>query len=191
MYPSPNSRKNEFSEQERKLMLDLAHQSITSALEGRAISLEPFAGHLAEKRGAFCTLYLDGQLRGCVGYIFPLTPLLQTVAETARGAAFDDPRFTSVTSAENSRLQVCLSVLSPLTPIDPDQVEVGTHGLLVSQSGKRGVLLPQVPFEQRWDRVTFLEQTCMKAGLAPRAWEHGATVESFTAESFGDNEALM
>ena len=187
----PNSRKNEssgpeFSQEERSLLLELAHRSIACALEGSSLSLDPASGHLTEKRGAFCTLYLDGQLRGCVGYVFPLTPLLQTIAETARGAAFDDPRFPAVTLSEGSRLKISLSVLSVLAPIAPEQVEVGTHGLLVSRAGKRGVLLPQVPVEHGWERTTFLEQTCLKAGLPPDAWKTGATLESFTAEVFGD-----
>jgi AmmeMemoRadiSam system protein A len=198
MSPLPNSRKNEFSprelsrrefsEEERRLLLDLAHRSIACALDGRTLSLElePATDHLAEKRGAFCTLYLDGQLRGCVGYVFPLTPLLQTVAETARGAAFDDPRFPAVTPSDGPRLKVSLSILSVLAPIAPEQVEVGTHGLLVSRAGRRGVLLPQVPVEHGWERTTFLEQTCLKAGLPPDAWKTGATLESFTAEIFGD-----
>lgn len=195
MSPLPNSRKNEFSardsrhefsEDERRLLLELAHRSIACALEGRALSLDPATDHLTEKRGAFCTLYLNGQLRGCVGYVFPLVPLLQTVAETARGAAFDDPRFPAVTPEEGSRLKVSLSILSVLTPIAPEQVEVDTHGLLVSRAGKRGVLLPQVPVEHGWERTTFLEQTCLKAGLPPDAWKTGATLESFTAEIFGD-----
>src|SRR6185312_5442686 len=195
----PNSRKsefseNEFSEEERRFLLDLAHRSISNALEGRPLSvhLEPEwktakAGHLSGKRGAFCTLYLDGHLRGCVGYVFPVTSLLQTVAETARGAAFDDPRFPAVTPSEGPHLKISLSILSVLTPIAPEEVEVGSHGLLVSRDGKRGVLLPQVPVEQGWDRKTFLEQTCLKAGLPQDAWKTGDTLESFTAEIFGDD----
>lgn len=197
MSPLPNSRKNEFSEnefseEERRLLLDLAHRSISSALEGRRLSLESESnmaeatGHFSEKRGAFCTLYLDGRLRGCIGYVFPLTPLLQAVAETARGAAFDDPRFPAVIPSESPSLKISLSILSVLVPIAPEQVEVGRHGLLVSQAGKRGVLLPQVPVEHGWDRITFLEQTCLKAGLPPDAWKAGATLEAFTAEIFGD-----
>jgi uncharacterized protein len=180
----------EFSGEERRFLLDLARQSITSALEGRKFTSGSPNKHLAEKRGAFCTLAIDGRLRGCVGYIFPLTPLFQTVAETARGAAFDDVRFPPITPDENARLKVSLSVLSPVTPIEPDQVEIGKHGLLISLAGKRGVLLPQVPVEHGWNRITFLDQTCLKAGLPPGAWEHGATVEAFTAEIFGDEGSL-
>jgi AmmeMemoRadiSam system protein A len=187
---SQNSRKNEFTEEERRILLNLAHESIRCALEGSKLPRESPPDHLAENRGAFCTLYLDGQLRGCVGYIFPVTPLFQTIEETARGAAFDDPRFPAVTHSESARLKISLSILSPLRPATPDQVEVGEHGLLISQSGRRGVLLPQVPVEHAWDRITFLEQTCLKAGLPRQAWQTGATLQVFTAEVFGDDPAL-
>jgi uncharacterized protein (TIGR00296 family) len=87
-----------------------------------------------------------------------------------------------------SGLEVSLSVLSPLFPIRPDAVEVGRQGLVVSLGGRRGLLLPQVPVEHGWDRETFLEQTCRKAGLPLDAWRRGATIEAFTAEVFGDGD---
>jgi AmmeMemoRadiSam system protein A len=117
-----------------------------------------------------------------------VSPLERTVRETARAAAFDDPRFAPVTLDQARELQVSLSVLSPLKPIPPEDVEVGRHGLLISQGFRRGLLLPQVPTEHGWDRDTFLEQTCRKAGLPTDAWRKGATVEAFTAEVFGDGE---
>ena len=126
--------------------------------------------------------------RGCVGYVLPVTSLYRTVAESARGAAFDDSRFPPVTRDEAPELQVSLSVLSPLHPIQPDQVEIGRHGLLISLGHYRGLLLPQVPVEHGWDRITFLEQTCRKAGLPPNAWQTGAKLEAFTAEVFADPE---
>ena len=84
---------------------------------------------------------------------------------------------------------VSLSILSPLRVIAPEEVEIGRHGLVVSQGGRRGLLLPQVPVEHQWDRVTFIEQTCRKAGLPLDAWRLGATLEAFTAEVFGDRDA--
>jgi len=117
-----------------------------------------------------------------------VTSVYRTVAETARAAAFEDTRFHPVTPEEAPELEVHLSVLSPLRPIAPAQVEVGRHGLLVSMGARRGLLLPQVPVEYGWDRNTFLEQTCRKAGLPLDSWQHGATLEAFTAEVFGDNE---
>jgi len=179
----------EFSTQERSVLLKLAHESIRSALDKREISLEPPSPHLAEPRGVFTTICLQGQLRGCVGYVFPATSLFRAVAETARAAAFEDTRFLPVTRAEVPGLEVWLSVLSSLAAIQPECVQVGKHGLLVAQHGHRGLLLPQVPVEHGWDRLTFLEQTCRKAGLAIDAWQHGAALEAFTAEVFGDRDS--
>ncbi len=115
-------------------------------------------------------------------------PLYVTVAETARGAAFDDSRFSPVTLDEARELQVSLSVLSPPQLIQPDQIEIGRHGLLITLGPYRGLLLPQVPVEHEWDRNTFLEQTCRKAGLPPTAWQMGAKLEAFTAEVFADTD---
>jgi AmmeMemoRadiSam system protein A len=178
----------EFGCEERAVLLKLAHESILSALQGREMSLTPPAQHLCEARGAFTTIYHKGMLRGCVGYVFPATSLYRTVAETARAAAFEDTRFSPVTLAEALELEVSLSILSPLKAIRPEEVEIGLHGLMIAQGGHRGLLLPQVPVEHQWDRITFLEQTCRKAGLAPDAWQKGAALEAFTAEVFGDRE---
>jgi AmmeMemoRadiSam system protein A len=177
---------NEFAPEERTLLLQLAHQAIAAALEQREISLVPPSPHLAEPRGVFTTLYYRGGLRGCVGYVFPVTSLYRTVAESARGAAFDDSRFTPVTREQAPELELSLSILSPPQPIQPEAVEIGRHGLLVKLGPYRGLLLPQVPMEQGWDRITFLEQTCKKAGLPSGAWQAGAQLEAFTAEVFGD-----
>jgi AmmeMemoRadiSam system protein A len=177
----------EFSRQERAGLLKLAHESIVSALEHREISLDPPSPHFSEPRGAFTTIYLHGQLRGCVGYVLPVISLHRTVAETARAAAFEDTRFPPVTLAEARALEVSLSILSSLKAINPEEVDIGVHGLVVSYAGRRGLLLPQVPVEHGWDRVTFIEQTCQKAGLPRDAWMNGATLEGFTAEVFGDS----
>ena len=198
MCPSPDERSSrlaglpggshpdEFSLQERVLLLRLAHEAIAAALDQREISLAPPSPHLTEPRGAFTTLYYRGGLRGCVGYVFPVTPLYRTVAESARGAAFDDSRFSPVTRDEAQELQVSLSVLSPPQPIQPEEVEIGRHGLLVTLGPCRGLLLPQVPVEHGWERINFLEQTCRKAGLPLNAWQTGAKLEAFTAETFAD-----
>lgn len=181
----------EFSLQERILLLKVAHDSIAAALENRKVPVHPPSAHLAEPRGAFTTLYLRGELRGCVGYVAPVSPLYQTVAETARAAAFDDPRFQPVTREEGPELEVSLSILSRLEVIQPSDVEIGRHGLLITSSWHRGLLLPQVPVEHNWDRVTFLEQTCQKAGLPTNAWQRGAMIEAFTAEVFSDRDVKL
>jgi AmmeMemoRadiSam system protein A len=182
------SLQNEFTPEERAALLRVAHESILSALEHREIPLTPPSPHLAEPRGAFTTIYFQGHLRGCVGYVFPMVALYRTVAETARAAAFEDARFLPVTLEEAPELEVSLSILSPLQAVMPEEVEVGRHGLVVVLGGRRGLLLPQVPVEHKWDRVTFIEQTCRKAGLPLDAWQKGATLEAFTAEIFGDWE---
>jgi AmmeMemoRadiSam system protein A len=125
-------------------------------------------------------------LRGCVGYVLAAASLYRTVAETARAAAFEDTRFSPVTLEEARELEVSLSILSPLSVIKPEDVQIGIHGLVITHSGRRGLLLPQVPVEHQWDRVTFIEQTCRKAGLPLDAWQKGAMLEGFTAEVFGD-----
>jgi AmmeMemoRadiSam system protein A len=176
----------EFSREERTLLLQLAHESILSALENREISFDPPSAHLAEPRGAFTSIYLHGDLRGCVGYVLPVGSVYRAVIETARAAAFEDTRFYPVTIEESRQLEVELSILSPPRPVSADEVEVGRHGLLISMAGQRGLLLPQVPTERNWDRITFLEQTCRKAELPLDAWQRGALIEAFTAEVFGE-----
>jgi AmmeMemoRadiSam system protein A len=188
----------EFSLDQRRILLRIAHEAILSVLERRALpEAPPLSPGLSDPRGVFTTLYLRGdlrgdlprQLRGCVGYAVPIAPLYRAVAETARAAAFEDSRFLPVTKEEALNLEVSLSVLSRLFPIHPEAVEVGRHGLVISDGGRRGLLLPQVSVENGWDRETFLEQTCRKAGLPPDAWRKNATIEAFTAEIFADAEA--
>jgi len=176
----------EYSSDERALLLRLAHDAILAALEERELQASNSPAHLSELRGAFTTLYLRGRLRGCVGYPIAILPLYRTVIATAQAAAFDDPRFAPVSLVEAGELKISLSVMSPLKPILPEDIEVGRHGLVVSLAGHRGLLLPQVATEHGWDRITFLEQTCRKAGLPATAWREGAVIEAFTAEVFGD-----
>lgn len=183
---TPSTTPQEYSHDDRALLLRLAHEAIVSSLEQRNLPDVPYSQHLSEPRGGFTTIYLHGKLRGCVGYPLPVAPLHRTVVETARAAAFEDPRFIPVALQEARELKVSLSVLSPLQNIAPDDIEVGRHGLIISHASHRGLLLPQVATEHGWDRVTFLEQTCLKAGLPPNAWQE-ARIEAFTAEVFADD----
>jgi AmmeMemoRadiSam system protein A len=180
----------EYSREERGLLIQLAHEAIASALDDRELSLAAPTPHLAELRGAFTSLYLRGELRGCVGYVLPRYSVYRTVAETARAAAFNDDRFPAVTQEEARHLQIELSILSPAKSIQPEEIEIGLHGLLIGWHGRRGLLLPQVAVEHNWDRETFLEQTCRKAGLPSDAWRQGATIEAFTAEVFGEKSGF-
>ena len=168
------------------MLLRAAHDSILAALEHREIPSDAPTPHFTEPRGAFASLYLHSNLRGCVGYVLPVGSVYRAVIETARAAAFEDTRFHPVTLEEAQHLQIELSILSVPKPIAPEEVEVGRHGLLITAGFRRGLLLPQVAIEHNWDRVTFLEQTCRKAGLPTDAWQTGATVEAFTAEVFGE-----
>jgi len=181
--------RGEFSKDERAHLLRLAHEAILSALERREIPLDPPTEHLSEPRGAFTSLYLRGELRGCVGYVLPVSPVYRAVADTARAAAFEDARFYPVTISEAHDLEIELSILSPPQPVSAEAIEIGRHGLLISMAGHRGLLLPQVPVEHNWDRTTFLEQTCRKASLPLDAWKKGAVIEAFTAEVFGEKHA--
>jgi AmmeMemoRadiSam system protein A len=117
--------------------------------------------------------------------------LAEAVAHCAAAAATGDPRFPPVTPEELTHLEIEVSVLSPLRRItDPAEVEVGTHGLYISQSGRHGLLLPQVASELRWDRETFLRQTCLKAGLPADAWRTGAEIQIFTVDHFTDHTPI-
>lgn len=192
MYPSSDPTRTavaeafEYSPEERRLLLNLAHQAIENALRERDVDSTPPSEHLAEARGAFTTLHLHGQLRGCIGFVMSAHSLYRTVADTARAAAFEDPRFVPVSEEEAPHLKIEISVLSPLQPVHPEDVVVGKHGLVVSMGARRGLLLPQVPLEWHWDRETFLSQTCVKAGLPGDAWQRGAELQAFTAEVFGE-----
>jgi AmmeMemoRadiSam system protein A len=185
-HATPIAESAEYSSSERRLLLRLAHQSIETALRGGEFDLSSPGEHLAEFRGAFVTLHIQDRLRGCIGFVAASRPLFRTIVEAARGAAFDDPRFEPVTETEAPALKVEISVLSPLRTIAADDVVVGKHGLVVTQGNCRGLLLPQVPLEWGWDRETFLEQTCLKAGLETDAWRHGAELQAFKAEVFGE-----
>jgi len=174
---------------QRKELLGIARRALDGYLgAGKIPPEEGVRGKLAAHGAAFVTLTKNGRLRGCIGYTEAVAPLFKVVQECAVAAATEDPRFPPVSPMELPSLRVEISVLTPLFPIRPEEVEVGRHGLMVAQGGMRGLLLPQVPVEWGWDREKFLDQVCVKAGLSPSAWRHGATLRAFTAEVFGEQE---
>ena len=179
------------SESQCQFLLRLARGALEESVRNPPGSIlpetEPTEGPLVEPCGAFVSLHKAGRLRGCIGYVQALRPLYQTVCECAREAALNDPRFAPVAVEELPQLHLEISVLSPMEEIPADQVEVGRHGLLISRGSLRGLLLPQVAVEFRWDRQKFLEETCLKAGLPPDAWKHGARIQAFTAQVFGES----
>ncbi len=142
---------------------------------------------LSRPSPAFVTLRRGDQLRGCIGHLEADRPLADVVARAAVAAATEDPRFPPVTAAELDELAVEISVLGPMQLVtDPMTIEVGRHGLVVHSGANRGLLLPQVASEWGWDRETFLEQLCMKAGLPRGAWRT-AELFTFEAEVFSDH----
>ncbi len=137
---------------------------------------------LRKELGAFVTLKLGGRLRGCIGNIVGSGPLYLTVVRMAQAAAFEDHRFEPLSLDELGRVDVEISVLSPITLCpDPEAVEIGRHGLIIVKNGRQGLLLPQVPVEWGWDRLTFLDQLCAKAGLRAGDWKQGADLYWFEA----------
>ncbi|MBU1003982.1 MAG: AmmeMemoRadiSam system protein A [Proteobacteria bacterium] len=176
------------TDQEKQALKDLVRLSIASRLfpqQGIQLPDAP-SGKLQEPLGAFVTLHLDQRLRGCIGHLVGDAPLWETIADMAQAAAFQDPRFSPLGEDEFERLELEISILSPLTRCsDPALVEIGRHGLLIRHGGHSGLLLPQVPVEWQWDREQFLAQTCRKAGLPPTAWRDPQSVLFwFEAEVF-------
>jgi AmmeMemoRadiSam system protein B/AmmeMemoRadiSam system protein A len=176
---------------EKTELLALARKSVEHAVgEGKPyVPEESSSEALNQERGAFVTLTESGALRGCIGYTSPIKPLYITVRDTAQFAALRDPRFRPVGVLELSRLEYEISVLSPLRRVtDIAEIKVGEHGLLMKNGDSEGLLLPQVPVEQKWNRQTFLEQTCAKAGMPEDCWkEEDTDIFMFTAVVFNEH----
>jgi len=175
-----------YSEEQRSELLNLARQTIAVRL-GYAGKIPDRTSDpaLLEPRALFVTLRKAGALRGCIGQVEFLRPLWNTVQEMAIASAFQDPRFPPLGVAEISDVTIEISVLAPLSKVaDPSEIEVGRHGLMVEKSGLSGLLLPQVASSRGWDTLTFIRETCVKAGLSPDDWKSGATLWKFEAEIF-------
>ena len=181
------------SEEGQHYLLTLSRQTIREFLESHhRLTAHSPPEEVLPKRGAFVTLRKATRLRGCIGYVAPLYPLYRAVMECSIAAATQDPRFTPMILEELSETEIEISVLSPVETVkDLEDIQVGTHGLAISQKGRRGLLLPQVPVEYGWSRERFLEETCRKAGLSANAWQQGATIERFTAFVFAEGECRV
>lgn len=176
-----------FTMEQQRFLLQLARGAVTAAVtDGSIIKPAEVDEAYQQSLGAFVTLTKFGQLRGCIGYPEPMLPLYQAVIQGAASAALQDPRFPAVTPAELDDLHIEISVLSPLQAAQAEEVEVGTHGLVIEHGRARGLLLPQVPLEWGWNRDEFLAHTCRKAGLHADAWQRGASLFTFTAEVFSE-----
>jgi len=161
------------SDKEAVALLQIARDAITNLVNQQDYAPAPREEKaLNERSGCFVTIKRNGQLRGCIGNFQSQIPLFRGVAEMAVAAASKDPRFTPLQAAELDDLELEISVLSPLQKIDDiEMIEVGTHGIYLERNFSRGVLLPQVATEYGWDRLTFIRQTCNKAGLPADAWQ--------------------
>ena len=178
------------TDESKEELLRIARESISAAVRGGTIPDFTVSNEeLNENRGAFVTIKIGGNLRGCIGYTLPVDSLYKVVSEVAQSAALYDPRFPALTENELEEIDIDISALTPLEKIeDISEIEVGKHGLFIERAGFKGLLLPQVATERGWDRTEFLEQTCFKAGLPRDAWKEGATIEIFSAQVFGEEE---
>ncbi|MCI0513817.1 AmmeMemoRadiSam system protein B [candidate division KSB1 bacterium] len=176
---------------DKKQLLEIARKSIECAVKREPLpQFKVTSEILKEKRGAFVTLTEQGQLRGCIGYVLAYKSLYQTVSEMAQAAALEDPRFAPVQTSELKKLHLEISVLTPLQPItNIEEIEVGKHGIIIERGRQSGLLLPQVATDNNWDRTTFLEHTCSKAGLPRNTWqEPGTIIKIFSADVFSEAE---
>ncbi len=171
--------------EQRSTLLGLARQAIATKFHGTKTSL-PTDPIFQKKHGIFVSLHLNGDLRGCIGFIRGYKPLAQSVVEMAQAAAYQDPRFLPVNADEISHLKIEISILSELIPVtDTDQIVIGRDGLYLEHSKGSGLLLPQVPVEWNWDKDAFLRHICRKAGVPERSWQDpDARLSRFTAEVF-------
>jgi AmmeMemoRadiSam system protein A len=178
------------SEESRRDLLDLARGSVVAKFRGDPpprLSSDR-AEAFGQPRGLFVTLRRQGHLRGCIGTLSPDGDLTRVVADFARRAAFEDPRFAPISAAELSECQIEISVLSAPQPLeDPDEIVIGRDGLIVEGRGRRGLLLPQVATEWGFEPGRFLQEVCRKAGLPPAAWRDSEVrVWTFQAEVFAE-----
>ncbi|MBM4320664.1 MAG: AmmeMemoRadiSam system protein A, partial [Deltaproteobacteria bacterium] len=165
----------DLTEPQQAALLAWARRTLTGYLgQGKIPEILPgeFEPALLQPAGAFVSLHLGGELKGCIGTFLAEAPLVETVRDMAIAAATRDPRFRPVAKGELEYVDIEISVLSPRWPCtDPlAEVELGLHGLSIARGWARGVLLPQVATEYGWDVPTFLEHVCRKAGLPKDAW---------------------
>jgi len=180
--------------QDRAFLKELARQAVAAAALGQPppdpvplaaemdVTLRP---PLTAPRGAFVTLTMDGQLRGCIGYIEGIKPLYEAILDNARSAAVADPRFEPVSGPELAAIELEISALTPLNRVSgPQDIVIGRHGVVLVKGGRRAVFLPQVATEQGWDLDTTLTHLALKAGLDPEGWRRDTEFLVFEADVF-------
>ncbi len=188
----------ELTVEQQKNLISLARITIKNALERlpapETEKMPEFNDEIfKEKRGAFVTLHIQGRLRGCIGYIVGIKPIPETIIDMAIASAFKDPRFPPLKREEFGKIDIEISVLTPIEQVtNVEEIRVGRDGLIISNGYRQGLLLPQVATEYGWGREQFLEHTCYKAGLPGDAWKWNDTkIEKFSAQVFGEKELGM
>jgi uncharacterized protein (TIGR00296 family) len=177
-----------------KKAVKLARKAIETYLEKRVVINDRLSGVFEQKRGVFTTLTKHGELRGCIGFPYPIKRLDEAIIESAISAATNDPRFPPVKLEEMDEIIVEVTVLTPPEKLNvkptelPKHIEIGRHGLMVKYGIYSGLLLPQVAVEYNFDEEEFLSQTCLKAGLPPDCWLAGAEVYRFEGQIFKEVE---
>jgi AmmeMemoRadiSam system protein A len=181
------------SAEDRRALISRARRAILETVSSRRLpDLLPAVGRLAAPRGAFVTLRSNGKLRGCIGRSDAAHGLAETVMQCAITAALNDPRFQPLRVEEMPGLEIEISVLSELRPAQPEEIQLGIHGICVSRGANRGLLLPHVAFEHNWSTTQFLDAACRKAGLCSSAWREPQTrLFIFTAEVFSDSGTFI
>ncbi len=188
-----------YTDEDGELAVRIARDTVERFLKGKEEGVYEVPEIFRRPAGTFVTInaYPSGDLRGCIGYPRPIFPLIESLVRSAQEAC-RDPRFVRMPLTERDLPHITIEV-SLLTPPEkikvnrPDEyvgrIKVGRHGLIATMGAYRGLLLPQVPVEWGWDAKTFLEQTCMKAGLPPNAWKkRGFELSAFEAEVFTETE---
>ena len=170
----------------RRSLLKLGRDAIGARLGGQPLPPVPPDDRLG---GAFVTVHLGGDLRGCIGYPAADQRLAEVVRRCAVSAAFEDPRFPPLSSVEFPDIRLEISALGAIVPLrNHEELVIGRHGLVVRDGGRRGLLLPQVAVEWGFTREEFCAQVCVKAGLPLDAWKRGAELWVFEAEVFSEAE---
>jgi len=181
------------NEEEKKTLLRAARGAIRFTFkkteEDSSEKITDITENLKTPCGAFVTLTIKGALRGCIGYVEPDSPLINTVILAAKAAAFRDTRFLPLSKNELDEIQIEISVLTPSAPVASYRdIVIGKHGIAMSKYGRHALFLPQVAPERGWDIATTLTHLSMKAGLSPDDWREGAEFEVFEALVFGEGE---
>ena len=190
-HESPESGKAgvdlKFSEEEKRKLREVAFEAIRCRCMGQTMpEVATDSPRLKAPGAAFVCIHKGKELRGCIGMIEALTPLLETVRHMAVEAAFADPRFCALSPEELDGIDIEISVLTPRRRISgPEEIEIGKHGLIIRKGFNSGLLLPQVATEHNLDAKGFLQWTCHKAGLHKDAWkESDVEIYAFSADVF-------